>query len=274
MQHNEEAMLRISQFLSRKMRRGGYYQEGDWMSSIGNIVQGDTPDVSGMATDMNPATSLMKSGLGIGKGIHTITDGNKYNQGTGWGSAIGGAADAVGTLIGIPTMGLGTKVGSVVGSMFDKEDKRRPYVPSGNTTGNFRQFQMGGVTTLPGETLVDNRPYRDTSRGNKSINGVLFDVENKIVGYGGPDYYKQAYKTVSESFTPDEAIEAYNTMDDKKRTGDLGQALRNYYYGSKRVPKNTSISRESTEVDTVLPITPANSPIKGKYGVRIMTYVR
>lgn len=99
---------------------------------------------SALSSGANPVAGIATGVAGTASGIQKLTDNDTGNQGTGWGQTIGSATDATLGAFGIPTFGAGQALGSVVGGLFDKPEDNRAYRPSGNTTGAYKDYKLGG----------------------------------------------------------------------------------------------------------------------------------
>lgn len=110
------------------------------------------PSGGGFASSVNSMIPFVGQGMNFAQNIQGLTDDNKYNQGASWGGMVGTGVDTVAQIYGINTMGLGNKAGQAVGGIFDKNkwnERERTFNPSGNTTGNYPTYQMGGMIPQP-----------------------------------------------------------------------------------------------------------------------------
>lgn len=88
--------------------------------------------------------AILGNVTGVASGIKGLADDTKTNDGTATGQMVGSALDTAAMAFGIPTFGALGKIGSGVGSMFNPEEKEKRYMPSGNTSGRWKEFKSGG----------------------------------------------------------------------------------------------------------------------------------
>lgn len=100
-------------------------------------------------------------GLDLLSNVSNLKNASHKTKGTAVGSTVGSGVDAIAQMFGIPTFGLGEKLGSFIGSEFNPEPIQK-YVPSRNTSGNWVSYQKGGMKEkpiqLPLVTVTEDAP--------------------------------------------------------------------------------------------------------------------
>ena len=100
-------------------------------------------------------------GLDLLSNISNLKNAKPSQKGTETGSTVGSGVDAIANMFGIPTFGIGEKLGAVIGSQFNPEPIQK-YVPSKNTSGNWVSYQKGGTKKkpiqLPVVTVTEDAP--------------------------------------------------------------------------------------------------------------------
>jgi len=150
----------------KKAKYRKYQSGGDFLSKI---LGGSGGGMLGGASPLSSIPGLLSS-------VQTITDGDKSNNGTGYGGAIGGALDIGASFLGIPTFGLGQAAGSFIGGLFDsKKEPPKSFRPSGNTTG---YYQFGGYVPTIDTNIFSHSGYMDTDDIPMPIN-IDYDILRK-----------------------------------------------------------------------------------------------
>jgi hypothetical protein len=133
---------------------------------------------------------MLSSASGIASGISGLADKNKYNDGTAGGQAIGSALDIAASAMGIPTFGMLGTLGSGVGSLLNGKPNNKLYRPSGNTSGNWSQFQQGGYFgTYPMSTTEPNKRSNYEFYMNPEDDAHMESLNKK---YDLPSYFLQS----------------------------------------------------------------------------------
>lgn len=196
--------------------------------------------------------SLLQSGAGIVNNVQTLRDGNKSNNAGAIGGLIGTAVDVGAMAFGVPTMGLGNKVGTAVGNKFANKSMQ-------NLNQFYKQpnqFQNGGQMN---ETKFNDLKswYNNLTEEKKQR---LWSMDDSSESYNSEEYkrfneYKNKILVNSNDKNSPKAQYLNRKLLNLQNGGNLDKKAEiegdEYIFNSKGLNQSSIKMTNNTAIDTV-----------------------